>query len=69
MTSTLETDERVVVRGLNPEDMEHVVALDAKITGRRREEFFRVKLQQNLAETGITAPHSTAGAPSGCPCT
>jgi ribosomal protein S18 acetylase RimI-like enzyme len=43
----------VVVRGLRPEDLDRVIALDAKITGRRREEFFRVKLQQNLQETGI----------------
>ncbi len=43
----------VIVRGLRPEDFEEVVNLDAKNTGRRREEFFRLKLQQNLQETGI----------------
>lgn len=43
----------VVVRGLRPDDLDRVIALDAKVTGRRREEFFRVKLQQNLQETGI----------------
>ena len=50
---TLETEERVVVRGLRPEDLQPVIALDAKNTGRRREEYFKVKLQQNLTETGI----------------
>ena len=43
----------VIVRGLQPSDLERVIALDAKNTGRRREEFFRIKLQQNLAETGV----------------
>ena len=41
------------VRGLKPADLEAVIALDARIVGRRREEFFRIKLQQNLQETGI----------------
>jgi L-amino acid N-acyltransferase YncA len=43
----------VVVRNLRPSDLEAVIALDAKTTGRRRDEFFKVKLQQNLVETGI----------------
>jgi ribosomal protein S18 acetylase RimI-like enzyme len=43
----------IVVRGLKPEDLNAVVAIDAKNAGRRREEYFRIKLQQNLAETGI----------------
>jgi len=47
------TGVEVVVRGLEPKDMERVIALDARNTGRRREEFFKIKLQQNLAETGI----------------
>jgi predicted N-acetyltransferase YhbS len=42
-----------VVRNLRPTDLEAVIALDAKNVGRRREEYFRVKLQQNLAETGV----------------
>ena len=41
------------IRGLRPEDLEAVIALDARNTGRRREEFFRLKLQQNLVESGI----------------
>jgi ribosomal protein S18 acetylase RimI-like enzyme len=48
-----EREERVVVRGLKPEDLEPVIALDAKNTGRRRGEYFRLKLQQNLSETGV----------------
>ncbi len=54
MTLGSETGSRaVLVRGLKPEDLARVIQLDAKVTGRRREEFFRVKLQQNLQETGI----------------
>ena len=45
--------DSIVVRGLRPEDLEAVIALDAKNVGRPREEYFKVKLQQNLAETGI----------------
>jgi ribosomal protein S18 acetylase RimI-like enzyme len=43
----------VLVRGLIPGDLAAVIALDAKNVGRRREEYFKVKLQQNLTETGI----------------
>lgn len=46
-------ESAAVVRGLRPEDLEAVIALDAKNTGRRREEFFKAKLKQNLQETGI----------------
>lgn len=49
----LEREERIVVRGLRPEDLESVIAVDARNTGRRRDEYFKIKLQQNLAETGI----------------
>lgn len=48
-----ETTGTVVVRNLRPSDLEAVIALDAKNVGRRREEYFRVKLHQNLLETGI----------------
>jgi len=47
-----ETDG-VVVRRLRPADLEPVIALDAKILGRRREEFYKLKLKAALAETGI----------------
>lgn len=47
--------ERVapVVRRLKPRDLEAVIALDAANVGRRRDEYFKMKLAQNLAETGI----------------
>ncbi|HEX6790914.1 MAG TPA: GNAT family N-acetyltransferase [Candidatus Krumholzibacteria bacterium] len=51
MDETTQLD--VTVRNLRPTDLEAVIALDAKVIGRRREEYFRVKLQQNLLETGI----------------
>jgi len=66
MESLSEKDTRIVVRGLRPEDLPAVVALDAKISGRRREEFFRIKLQQNLAETGVKI--SLAAECDGCFC-
>lgn len=47
------TGTQVVVRGLRPRDLDAVIALDARITGRRREEYFRRKLDQALKETGI----------------
>jgi len=50
--SNLEVSD-VVVRGLRPGDLEVVVALDAKNTGRRRAEYFRLKLAQALSDTGI----------------
>lgn len=53
MEESLQAAEPVLVRGLKPDDMAAVVALDARATGRRREEFFRLKLQQNLQETGV----------------
>jgi len=53
MTSVSEREDRIVVRNLRPDDLEAVIALDARNVGRRRDEFFKVKLQQNLAETGI----------------
>lgn len=48
-----ETIGTILVRNLRPSDLEAVIALDAKNIGRRRDDYFRVKLQQNLAETGI----------------
>jgi len=44
---------KVTVRNLRPADLQRVIALDAKLTGRRREQFFELKLQQNLVESGI----------------
>jgi ribosomal protein S18 acetylase RimI-like enzyme len=45
--------DEVVVRNLRPEDRDAVVAIDARILGRRREEFFKVKLGQAFSDTGI----------------
>ena len=42
-----------MIRGLRPKDLEAVIALDAKLTGRRREEYFKAKLDQALRETGV----------------
>ncbi len=41
------------IRRLRPSDMEAVVRLDAKITGRRRQKYFDTKLKIALADTGI----------------
>ena len=49
---TLE-NEAVYVRRLRPADLEAVISLDARVIGRRRDEYFKIKLQQALAETGI----------------
>lgn len=46
-------NEQVLVRRLRPADLEAVIAVDARITSRRREEYFKVKLAQALADTGI----------------
>lgn len=62
----LEKEGRILVRGLKPEDLEAVIAIDAANTGRRREEYFKIKLQQNLVETGIKV--SLAAELEGCLC-
>jgi GNAT superfamily N-acetyltransferase len=51
--SSLPESDQVVVRVLRAEDLEAVIALDARITGRRRSEYFKLKLRQSLGETGI----------------
>ena len=53
MDATPGEAEAVLIRQLRPEDLEAVIALDARIVGRQRDDYFRVKLRQNLAETGI----------------
>lgn len=45
--------EEIVVRRLRPDDLESVIALDARAIGRRREEYFGLKLKQALSDTGI----------------
>jgi predicted N-acetyltransferase YhbS len=43
----------VEIRDLRPEDFEAVVAIDERNVGRKRAEFFRIKLAENLQATGI----------------
>jgi len=45
--------DKVVIRRLRPDDLESVVAIDAKLIGRRRDEYFHLKLKMALNETGI----------------
>ena len=45
--------DAVLVRNLRPEDLETVTALDARILGRRRDEFFKLKVRQAFSDTGI----------------
>ena len=44
----------LVVRNLRPSDLDAVIMLDARNIGRRRDEFFKLKLKQALSDTGIT---------------
>jgi predicted N-acetyltransferase YhbS len=53
MESPEKGSEEIVVRSLNPGDFEAVISLDARIMGRRREEYFRTKLRESQSETGI----------------
>ena len=46
-------EQDVIVRRLRPDDLEAVIALDAKVIGKRREEYFKLKLKQALSDTGI----------------
>lgn len=41
------------VRNLRAHDLERVIDLDAKYTGKKRPEYFKVKLAQALSHTGI----------------
>jgi ribosomal protein S18 acetylase RimI-like enzyme len=45
--------DAIVIRSLRPEDQQAVINIDASILGRRREEFFKLKLHQAFADTGI----------------
>ena len=45
--------ESATVRRLRKDDLEPVIALDARIVGRRRDEYFGVKLDMALKETGV----------------
>jgi len=43
----------LVVRRLVAGDLDRMIAIDAKTTGRRRDEYLRLKLRQALTETGV----------------
>ncbi len=45
--------ETPVIRRLRPSDMDAVVRVDAKVTGRERRQYFESKLAMALAETGV----------------
>lgn len=47
------TDGGILVRQLVTPDLPAVIALDARSTGHRRDEYFKLKLSQALADTGI----------------
>ncbi len=53
MPGNVSHNDTLTIRNLRPKDLEAVVDLDARITGRRRDGYFRVKLEQALKETGI----------------
>jgi len=53
MDRTMADESKIVVRRLAPGDLQAVILLDARITGRRRDEYFRLKLTQALADTGV----------------
>jgi ribosomal protein S18 acetylase RimI-like enzyme len=53
---TMKTDlpgDDLLIRNLRPDDQEALVRIDARIVGRRRDEFFRVKMRQAAADTGV----------------
>jgi len=53
LEEALAVEQKVRVRNLRPDDFEAVVAIDARNIGRRREEYFRIQLAENLAATGV----------------
>jgi ribosomal protein S18 acetylase RimI-like enzyme len=64
MSGNGEQENQIIIRNLRPQDLEQVIAVDAKIGGHRRDEYFKVKLQQNLQETGVKV--SLAAELEGC---
>ena len=43
----------ITIRQLHARDLEAVIGVDAKVGGRRREEYFKLKLKEALSDTGI----------------
>lgn len=62
----MDREPNVRVRKLRPGDLQPVIHLDAKITGRRREQYFEHKLKMALADTGVQL--SLAAEVDGCFC-
>jgi len=52
MPGTLETDE-VLVRTMREQDLDAVVAIDAKATGRRRPSYFELMLQRAVKQAAM----------------
>lgn len=46
-------EPEVLVRRLREEDLEAVIGIDARTTGRRRTEYLRLKISESLARSGI----------------
>lgn len=53
MESSVEEGTDIVVRRLRPTDLERVVDLDARVTGRSRRDYLEHKLRVNLLESSI----------------
>jgi ribosomal protein S18 acetylase RimI-like enzyme len=53
MDRSLAEESKTMIRRLRPEDLDAVIALDARIMGRRRDEYFRLKLKRALSQTGV----------------
>lgn len=54
ITETTSRDiECVSIRRLRPADLEPVIAIDARAIGRRRTEYFKLKLELAMNETGV----------------
>lgn len=45
--------DRVPVRSLREHDLDDIVAIDAKLTGRDRRAYFEAKLREVMSETGV----------------
>lgn len=46
-------NDNVSVRQLRQDDLEAVIALDSKNTGRRRDEYLKLKVKESLSDTGV----------------
>ncbi|MEW5981290.1 MAG: GNAT family N-acetyltransferase [Acidobacteriota bacterium] len=53
MEDDVQPRDSVLVRNLRADDGDAIIGIDARIVGRRREEFFRLKLDHAFSDTGI----------------